>query len=74
MAVDPPNPVPDAMLEAATVWLMRRREPGFRPGEEAAFAGWLTADPRHARALAEAERWLAPILDYDPQADREAAA
>ena len=24
--------------------------------------------------LTEAERWLAPILDYDPLADREAAA
>ena len=76
MAVDPPNPVPDAMLEAATVWLMRRREPGFRPGEEAAFAGWLTADPRHARALAEAERlWDALALPAAALvAGRDAAA
>ena len=63
MADDPAERVSDAMLEAAVIWLMRRREPGRGSEDGAAFRGWLQADPRHAAAIAMAERlWDAAAL------------
>ncbi|BBK39953.1 iron dicitrate transporter FecR [Allostella sp. ATCC 35155] len=63
MADDPAERIPDAMLEVAVIWLMRRREPGRDCGDEAAFRGWLQADPRHVAAVAMAKRlWDAAAL------------
>lgn len=63
MADDPAERIPDAMLEAAVIWLMRRREPGRDSEDDSAFGRWLQADPRHAAAIAMAERiWDAVAL------------
>lgn len=71
MADDPPNPIPDAMLEAATAWLMRRREPDGDAADEVAYADWLAADARHPHAMAEAARlWDMLALPAAIQAER----
>lgn len=44
-------PSVDAIETAAADWLARR-DAGFPPAEEAAFAAWCAADPRHAAAVA----------------------
>jgi len=57
--------LPDAVLEAAVIWHARDREPEPDPAREAGrrreFEAWLAADPRHRRALDEAERLWAVL-------------
>lgn len=52
---------PDTLRDQASDWLVRLRSPECNPAERAAFQAWLTRDPRHAQAFAEAEaqwQWM----------------
>jgi transmembrane sensor len=69
-------------MRAAGAWLARR-DRGFAPAEQDAFAQWLDADPRHAAAVAQLEqtmltfdrvRELAPAGAWDRAPDPDALA
>lgn len=47
---------PDALLDAAAEWLLRRRDAVGDAALEARFAAWLAADPAHADAYRRVER------------------
>src|SRR5687768_1627483 len=46
------------MTNAAVEWLLEKQE-GFAPARAAQFRAWCDADPRHALAVAKAERTMA---------------
>lgn len=46
----------DAIEKRAAEWLAAREARGFSASDQARFAAWCAADPRHARAFAEVER------------------
>lgn len=52
------GPLPPRILSAAGDWLARRGRP-TSPQEDAQFAAWLAADPRHEAAYAQVQRDMA---------------
>lgn len=48
----PHDPIPDFILETASLWLARR-DRGLSATEQDEYMQWLQADPRHAEALAQ---------------------
>lgn len=60
MTPTPPNEMPDALIEEASIWHVRLRELEVGDRERRAFRHWLERDPLHGEAYAEAERlWSA---------------
>lgn len=51
----PQEPLPDAVVDAATLWFARR-DRGLRPGEQDAYFEWLQASPLHGEAMRRQER------------------
>jgi transmembrane sensor len=67
---NPPHSSDNAIEAQAAAWLAQRDD-GLTPDEEASFASWRDADPRHAAAVARLEKmWraLGQLRDFRPAA------
>lgn len=65
------RPSSDEAIEARAAAWLAQRDDGFADDEQAAFAAWCAADPRHAAAVARLEAaWsaLAQLRNYRPDA------
>jgi transmembrane sensor len=73
MPVQPHQPIPPAILEAASLWLARR-DRGLTPAEQDSYMQWLAADPRHTEALAQhaaALERMMQLYEWTPAHDTE---
>lgn len=67
------QPLPDDILEAAASWLARR-DRGLTAAEQDEYMQWLSADPRHAEALAQhaaALERMMQLYEWTPAHDTE---
>ncbi|WP_415909952.1 DUF4880 domain-containing protein [Oleiharenicola sp. Vm1] len=72
-ASQPHDPIPEAILEAASAWLARR-DRGLSAAEQDDYMQWLRADPRHAEALqqhAAALERMMQLYEWTPAHDTE---
>lgn len=72
-ALQPHDPIPEAILEAASAWLARR-DRGLSAAEQDDYMQWLRADPRHAEALqqhAAALERMMQLYEWTPAHDTE---
>lgn len=68
-----PRPSDTEAIEATAAAWLAERDDAFTPADEANFAAWCAADPRHAAAVARLEgAWAAlqPLRDFRPAAAR----
>jgi transmembrane sensor len=67
------DPIPEAILETASLWLARR-DRGLSAAEQDDYMQWLRADPRHAEALAQhaaALERMMQLYEWTPAHDTE---
>lgn len=73
MSADAHQPIPPAILDAASAWLARR-DRGLTAAEQDEYMQWLAADPRHAEALAQhaaALERMMQLYEWTPAHDTE---
>jgi transmembrane sensor len=73
MSPRPHDPIPEAILESASLWLARR-DRGLSAVEQDDYMQWLRADPRHAEALAQhaaALERMMQLYEWTPAHDTE---
>lgn len=73
MSADQHQPIPDEILDDASVWLARR-DRGLTAAEQDDYMQWLGADPRHAEALAQhaaALERMMQLYEWTPAHDTE---
>jgi transmembrane sensor len=73
MSLRPHDPIPDEIMDAASLWLARR-DRGLCAAEQDDYMQWLRADPRHAEALAQhaaALERMMQLYEWTPAHDTE---